>query len=263
MSPFDDPAVSAGEIADYLHSQQSTTVSFTSPPDLAKLGLPQTLAQPLTKPDTSADIIQPRKLGTVNCINVARLGEPITLRYFGASALCSATGQAHPTQAQAEADVLAWADGKQVPYEQHAVVPMSCMATCTKKLTQPASAHDEAKRLLTAIRVSNTKSNATVGQLPYQPVEDLVTKLLAQLTPGSPTERAPTTYAYEQACAALEKHRQRADAAEPWALFFRDGKTLGEIAAAYGQDVYGPAVQPIQRAMFRLTEQIKTTAKAD
>jgi hypothetical protein len=94
-------------------------MSFTTPPNL-------------TQPDTSADIIRPRKLGTVNCINVARVGEPI-LRYFGASALCGATGQAHPTQEQAEADVLAWADGKPVAYEQHAVVPLGCVVACAKK----------------------------------------------------------------------------------------------------------------------------------
>jgi hypothetical protein len=90
-------------------------MSFTTPPNL-------------TQPDTSADIIRPRKLGTVNCINVARLGEPVTLRYFGASALCGATGQAHTTQQQAEADVLNWADGKPVAYEQQAVVPLGAVA---------------------------------------------------------------------------------------------------------------------------------------
>lgn len=102
-----------------------TAMSFTSPPDLSKLSL--------TQPDTSADIIRPRKLGTVNCINVARIGEPITLRYFGASAVGAATGQAHPTQEAAEADVLAWADGKPVAYEQQSVVPLGCVARCNKK----------------------------------------------------------------------------------------------------------------------------------
>jgi hypothetical protein len=92
-------------------------MSFTSPPDLSQL--------PLSKPDTSTDIIRPRKLGTVNCINIARQGEPITLRYFGASAVCGATGQAHATPEQAESDVLAWADGKPVAYEQQAVVPLA------------------------------------------------------------------------------------------------------------------------------------------
>ena len=36
-------------------------------------------------------------------------------------------------------------------------------------------------------------------------------KLREQLRPGSPIERAPTTWAYEQACKALDKHRDRAD----------------------------------------------------
>jgi hypothetical protein len=118
MTPYDDSHVTPGEIADYLHSLSPTNMSFTSPPNL-------------TQPDTSADIIRPRKLGTVNCINVARVGEPI-LRYFGASALCGATGQAHPTQEQAEADVLAWADGKPVAYEQHAVVPLGSLGSATE-----------------------------------------------------------------------------------------------------------------------------------
>lgn len=37
--------------------------------------------------------------------------------------------------------------------------------------------------------------------------------LREQVRPGSPTERAPTTWAYEQACAAIEKHRTNTDAA--------------------------------------------------
>ena len=44
--------------------------------------------------------------------------------------------------------------------------------------------------------------------------ETKVRELTEQLTPGSPTERAPTQWAYEQACAAIEKHRLRADIAE-------------------------------------------------
>jgi hypothetical protein len=199
-------------------------MSFTSPPNL-------------TLPDTSADIIRPRKLGTVNCINTARLGEPITLRYFGASALCNATGQAHPTQAQAEADVLAWADGKHVAYEQQAVVQLASLATCA---TQPAPLADAAlaefTRLLLLTPITYVTSpdgefaapmvagRSLLALLNGEPViriadaERLVQvnalpSLLAQLIPGSSTERAPTTWAYGQACAALEKHRQRADAA--------------------------------------------------
>jgi len=44
--------------------------------------------------------------------------------------------------------------------------------------------------------------------------EAKVKELTEQLTPGSPTERAPTQWAYEKSCAAVEKHRKRADAAE-------------------------------------------------
>jgi hypothetical protein len=44
--------------------------------------------------------------------------------------------------------------------------------------------------------------------------EDRAVKLDEQLRPGSPTERAPTLWAYEQACKALETHRGRADDAE-------------------------------------------------
>ena len=38
--------------------------------------------------------------------------------------------------------------------------------------------------------------------------------LAMQLTPGSATERAPTVWAYVQACTALESHRSRADEAD-------------------------------------------------
>lgn len=44
--------------------------------------------------------------------------------------------------------------------------------------------------------------------------ETKVRELTEQLTPGSMTERAPTQWAYEKSCAAVEKHRKRADAAE-------------------------------------------------
>ena len=44
--------------------------------------------------------------------------------------------------------------------------------------------------------------------------EERVAGLEERLRPGSPTERAPTTWAYEAACVALHKHRERAEAAE-------------------------------------------------
>lgn len=79
-------------------------------------------------PDTSAPVVRPQTIGTVHCINVARLGQPQDLRYYGTSAICGASGNAHTTQAQAEQDIHNWADGKPVGYVQHAVVPLSQMA---------------------------------------------------------------------------------------------------------------------------------------
>jgi hypothetical protein len=58
-------------------------------------------------------------------------------------------------------------------------------------------------------------------------------------------EPIPTPWAYQQACAALEKHRKRADAAEPWAMFFRDGKTIGEISDALGEQPAREVVRKI------------------
>jgi hypothetical protein len=109
VSPYDDPHVSAGEIADYLFTYKTLLMAT------------------LNQPNTSTPIIRPQTIGTVHCINIAKLGQPQQLRYFGASAVCGASGQAHPTQAQAEADIIAWADGKSVPYVQHAVVPKAGM----------------------------------------------------------------------------------------------------------------------------------------
>jgi hypothetical protein len=88
-------------------------------------------AATLTKPDTSSDVLRSSvKIGTVHCIDVAPTGAPI-IRYYGRNLSGSASGQAHPTQAQAVADVEAWADGKEVPYEQHAVVPKAGMFTAS------------------------------------------------------------------------------------------------------------------------------------
>ena len=82
----------------------------------------------LTKPDTSTAVTRPQVIGTVHCISVNRPGQPQALRYYGTSAICGASGNAHTTQAQAEQDLLDWADGKPVGYVQHAVVPLSEMA---------------------------------------------------------------------------------------------------------------------------------------
>lgn len=72
------------------------------------------------KPDGVRDILG--VIGQIQCINVARIGQPEQLRYFGKGKGCS--GQAHDTQAKACADVQAWHAGKPVVYEQHAVVPL-------------------------------------------------------------------------------------------------------------------------------------------
>jgi hypothetical protein len=84
----------------------------------------------LTQPDTSTAVARAGvKIGTVTCINTARPSEPVALRYYGQNANGSASGQAHETQAQAVADVEAWADGKEVSYPKQACV--SC-AVCVK-----------------------------------------------------------------------------------------------------------------------------------
>lgn len=65
-------------------------------------------------------------------------------------------------------------------------------------------------------------------------------RLEEQLRPGSPTERAPTQEAYDLACAALHKHRERADQAEAELVKaqaekqFWNCKTHGEAVNAWG-----------------------------
>jgi hypothetical protein len=78
----------------------------------------------IARPDTSTPVTRIQHIGTVHCINVARLGQPQALRYYGTSAVCGASGNAHTTQRQAEQDVQDWAAGKPVGYVQHAVVPL-------------------------------------------------------------------------------------------------------------------------------------------
>jgi hypothetical protein len=82
------------------------------------------LASLIARPDTSTPVTRIQYIGTVHCINVARLGQPQALRYYGTSAVCGASGNAHTTQRQAEQDVQDWAAGKPVGYMQHAVVPL-------------------------------------------------------------------------------------------------------------------------------------------
>jgi hypothetical protein len=82
------------------------------------------LAPFINRPDTSTPVTRIQPIGTVHCINVARLGQPQALRWYGTSAVCGASGNAHTTQRQAEQDVQDWAAGKPVGYVQQAVVPL-------------------------------------------------------------------------------------------------------------------------------------------
>lgn len=82
----------------------------------------------ITTPNTSIPLTRPQTIGTVHCINVARLGQPQALRWYGVSSVVAASGNAHTTQRQAEQDLRDWADGKPVGYVQQAVVPLSEMA---------------------------------------------------------------------------------------------------------------------------------------
>jgi hypothetical protein len=94
--------------------------------------------QPLTQPDTSTDITRAGTvIGQVKCININPPSMPPAIRWYGQNANGSASGQAHETQAQAAQDVADWADGKDVPYEQHAVVPKAGMFTASACSTYP------------------------------------------------------------------------------------------------------------------------------
>jgi hypothetical protein len=107
-SPFDDPHVSAGEMVDYLDQ-------------LRKPLIKPFLMLSLTKPDTGINIIlKGQSIGQVNCISIARSGEPIALRYYGQNATGTASGQARLTQAKAAQDVADLADSKQVAYPKQA-----------------------------------------------------------------------------------------------------------------------------------------------
>jgi hypothetical protein len=77
----------------------------------------------LTTPNTHTDVLRgTQRIGQVTCLNIARPSEPAAVRWFGANAAGTATGQAHASQAEAVADVVAWADGQAVTYQQQAVV---------------------------------------------------------------------------------------------------------------------------------------------
>ena len=78
---------------------------------------------PLTVAGTLATLYRDgRSIGLVQCISIA----PGQIRYFGMIASRHLSGQAHLTQAQAEADIIAWHEGRDPePYHQHAVVPLA------------------------------------------------------------------------------------------------------------------------------------------
>jgi hypothetical protein len=88
-------------------------------------------------PGTSAEVRRDGvKIGTIHCINIAPSSRLPAIRWYGANADGRITGQARRVQADAEADVLAWARGEEVPYLKHAVVP-NCVGDCAT-CKQPA-----------------------------------------------------------------------------------------------------------------------------
>jgi hypothetical protein len=85
--------------------------------------------QLLTQPDTSTDITRAGLvIGQVKCININPPSQPPVIRWYGQNATRTISGQAHEMQARAAQDVADWADGKEVAYEQHAVVPKAGMS---------------------------------------------------------------------------------------------------------------------------------------
>jgi hypothetical protein len=95
----------------------------------------------LTKPDTSTDITRAGiVIGQVKCININPPSQPPAIRWFGQRPGEHApSGHARTTQAQAAQDVADWADGKDVPYEQHAVVEKAGMFTASACSSQPST----------------------------------------------------------------------------------------------------------------------------
>jgi hypothetical protein len=94
----------------------------------------------LTQPDTSTDITRAGKLiGQVKCINVNPHSRPPAIRWFGQRpGENGSSGHARETQAEAAQDVADWADGKDVPYEQHAVAKAGMF---TQSACSPYSGH--------------------------------------------------------------------------------------------------------------------------
>jgi hypothetical protein len=94
----------------------------------------------LTQPDTSTDITRAGLvIGQVKCININPPSQPLAIRWYGQRPNGMPSGHARETQAQAAQDVADWADGKEVPYEQHAVVEKAGMFT--QSACSPYSGH--------------------------------------------------------------------------------------------------------------------------
>jgi hypothetical protein len=72
--PFDDPHVSAGEVADYLDQ-------------LCKPLIKPFLILTLIKADTGTNIIiKGQLIGQAQCINIVRFNKPVAIRYYGQNA---------------------------------------------------------------------------------------------------------------------------------------------------------------------------------
>lgn len=77
------------------------------------------------------------------------------------------------------------------------------------------------------MRQASTALTALSARVAEQDAE--IARLNEMLRPGSSTERAPTQWAYDAACVALEKHRLRAEQAERDLAAAREA--LAEVAA--------------------------------
>lgn len=75
-------------------------------------------------------------------------------------------------------------------------------------------------------------------------------KLSEMLRPGSPTERAPTQDAYDAACAALHKHRERADTAHHVGFLECQRQAAEKIATAK----FKPAEDDLERHLNGLVD---------
>jgi hypothetical protein len=120
--------------------------------------------QVLTQPDTSTDITRAGLvIGQVKCINVNPPSLPPAIRWYGQRPNGMPSGHARETQAQAAQDVADWADGKQVPYEQHAVVPLNKRA----RLAPMSAVGLQAAPLMVKRRFTPIAIVGTIGMASY------------------------------------------------------------------------------------------------